>query len=101
VFKKGRQELSERLSLPLKQILLALSLCDLVRINGVGPAYARILIEMGIQSSSDYLCKPSADILERFQRVNEAKHFTKARLGIKDVEYCKRFCRKLDVDIEW
>ena len=99
--KKARQELSARLSLPTGQILQALSLSDLLRVNGVGPVYARILNEMGIKSTSDYLSNDSNEILRNFQRINEEKHYTKARLGLKDVEYCKRFCKKLDVDIEW
>jgi len=99
--KTARQELSARLSLPAEQIILALELSDLLRMNGVGPVYARILREMGIKSVSDYECQDSAEILEKYQKVNEEKQYIKVKLGIKDVEYCKRFCRKLDRDIEW
>ena len=101
LLKTARQELSARLSLPAEQIIWALELSDLLRINGVGPIYARILREMGIKSVSDYESQDSVDILEKYQRVNEEKQYTKARLGLKDVAYCKRFCKKLDRDIEW
>jgi len=97
----ARQELSTHLSLPAEQVVLALELCDLLRINGVGPVYARILREMGIKRVSDYERQDSTEILEKYQRINEEKHYAKAKLGMKDVEYCKRFCKKLDRDIQW
>jgi hypothetical protein len=100
LLKAARQELSARLSLPTEKIIWALELSDLLRINGVGPIYARILREMGIKSVSDYESKDSVEILEKYQRINEEKQYTKARLGLKDVTYCKRFCEKLDRDIE-
>jgi predicted flap endonuclease-1-like 5' DNA nuclease len=99
--KIARQELSARLSLPAEQMRAALELSDLLRINGVGPVFARFLRELGIKSVSDYESQDSAEILENYQKVNEEKQTTKARLGLKDVAYCKRFCKKLDRDIEW
>jgi len=89
-----RQQLATRCSIPPEKILHALQLSDLLRINGVGPAYAALLWQIGVQSAAGYLHLPSAEILARCQQAG-------AKLGLKDVEYCKRFCRKLDSDIEW
>jgi hypothetical protein len=97
----ARQELSARLALPAGQIVMALELSDLLRINGVGPVYAKILREMGIKSAPDYLNRETAWILEKYQEINAAKQPARAKLGLKDIEYCQRFCRKLDADIEW
>jgi hypothetical protein len=99
--KTARQELSARLSLPAQQIILALELADLLRINGVGPTYARILHTIGVKSVSDYLRYKTDEILEKYKKANNEKQFTRVNLGEKDIEYCKRFCRKLDIEIEW
>lgn len=92
-----RQAMAARLTLAPEKILRALQLSDLLRMNGVGPAYAAILHQIGLQTAADYLRCPSAEILERYQGANLAR----AKLGLKDVEYCKRFCRKMDLEIEW
>jgi hypothetical protein len=92
-----RQEIATRLALTPEKILHALQLSDLLRINGVGPAYAAILWQIGLHSAAGYLGCPSAEILARYQQASLAR----AKLGLKDIEYCKRFCRKLDSDIEW
>jgi hypothetical protein len=92
-----RQEIAARLSISSDKIIHVLQLSDLLRINGVGPAYAAILWQIGIQNVTDYLNLPSAEILARYQQSGLAR----AKLGLKDVEYCKRFCQKLDSDIEW
>lgn len=97
----ARQALCEQLEFSMEQLVAALELADLLRINGVGPVYARILVEIGIRNTTDYLKTDSSEILEKYRNLNEEKRDTKAHLGIKDIEYCKRFCEKLDVEIEW
>lgn len=84
-----------------KKLLTALEITDLLRVNGIGPVYALILNEIGIKSITDYLNMKSEEILSKYQNINERKSYSKAKLGIKDIEYCKRFCKKLDKDIEW
>jgi hypothetical protein len=83
----------DQLHLPAESLSEALELCDLLRITGVGPAYARALRGIGIRSAADYRGMPSEEILARYQQTR-ARHGL-PNLGLKDVEYCKRFCRKL------
>jgi hypothetical protein len=99
--KTPRRDLAERLNLPEEKLMAALELTDLLRINGVGPTFARILRTIGIRNGSDYLNTASQDLLARFLKANEDQGYTQARLGIKDIEYCKRFCKKLTNDIEY
>ncbi len=96
-----RKSLSEQLSISQEQIIAALELSDLLRINGVGPVYAKILKEMGINNASAFLEIDSQDAVEQYKRINEEKNYSKVNLGIKDIEYVKRFCEKLDADIQW
>jgi hypothetical protein len=87
------QTLAERLALPAEKLAAALELSDLLRITGVGPAYARVLHDIGIRSVADYRDTPSPEILARYQQAR-ARHNLPS-IGIKDVAYCKRFCQKL------
>jgi hypothetical protein len=96
-----RKALSEQLSIPIERITAALELSDLLRITGVGPLYARILHEMGIKHVSTLLEIDSAQAVEGYKRINAEKHYSKVNLGTKDIEYVKRFCQKLDSDIQW
>lgn len=79
-----------------KTIAAALEIADLLRINGVGQTYALMLREIGITSPEMYAKTDSQTILARIQELNREKNITKANLGIKDIEYCKRFCAFLD-----
>lgn len=95
----ARQALAECLHIPPGKLRAALELSDLVRINGVGPVYAQILREIGIHRTGDYQAMASEEILARYLTLAAEKGYPK--ISLKDVEYCKRFCRKLDGDIEW
>lgn len=97
----GRQIIARTTKIAETRMTTALELTDLLRVNGIGPVFAHILNEIGIKGVADYLSLESDQILRRYQELNEWKSDSKAKLGLKDIEYCKRFCRKLDQDIEW
>jgi len=86
-------------SIPAEKLDYVLRIVDLLRINGVGVDYAKILFQMGIKSVSDYKRTPSDVILKTFKELNLNKDYTRATLGISDIDYCRRFCDKLDCDI--
>ena len=96
---KARSELSSAADVDRQRLEQALELADLLRINGVGLVYAEILREMGIRTVADYLAMDSEEILTRYQQTIARSERTAAKLGLKDIEYCKRFCKKLDCDI--
>ncbi|MFZ5966964.1 MAG: DUF4332 domain-containing protein [Bacillota bacterium] len=78
-----------------------LQVIDLIRINGVGPSFAKILNRMGIKKVEDYVMTDSQEILRDFREMNKGNAYAKVKLGLKDIEYCKRFARKLKTAIEW
>ena len=96
-----RSVLAEELSIPQEKIVAALELSDLLRITGVGPVYARILKEMGINNATTFLEIDTREAVEAYKRINAEKNYSNVNLGIKDIEYVKRFCQKLDSDIQW
>jgi hypothetical protein len=93
--RSARQALAERLMLPAEKLAAALEMADLLRINGVGPVFAGRLRTLGICNAAAYRQTASQEILARYQAVFDQSH-----LGIKDIEYCKRFAEKLTAEIE-
>lgn len=71
-------------------------LCDLVRINGVGPVAARAFYEAGYHSASEVATADAEDMLEKVSAVNEVHHYYKAKLGIKDMQFCIDFALLLN-----
>jgi len=93
--------LSIRLSIPTDKLEYALHIVDLLRINGVGVEYAKALYFIGIKTINDYNKTPSEVILNDINEYNKNYIHSKATLGISDIDYCRRFCEKLDCDIEY
>jgi hypothetical protein len=97
---KHRKDVSTQTHIPVEKVEYALRIIDLLRINGVGVEYAKILYEIGIKSVADYNHTPSETILMSVKQLNAKKMVTKATLGISDIDYCRRFCEQLDCEIE-
>lgn len=70
-------------------------LCDLVRINGVGAVAAKAFYEAGYRSVVDVAGADACVMLERVSEVNDAKHYYKAKLGVKDMQFCIDFASLL------
>lgn len=71
------------------------SLCDLVRINGVGAVAARAFFEAGYRSVSDVAGADAAQMLLKVSEVNQKRKYYKVRLGIKDMRFCIDFASLL------
>ena len=71
------------------------SLCDLVRVNGVGAVAARAFYEAGLCSVTDVAHADPEDMLQKVTAVNEKKGYYKAKLGEKDMQFCIDFARVL------
>ncbi len=63
-------------------------MCDLVRINGVGPAAAKAFFEAGYCCVSDIAEADAAEMLKKISSVNSIKRYYKANLGEKDMAFC-------------
>lgn len=70
-------------------------LCDLVRINGVGPVAAKAFYEAGYRSVADVAGAEAAVMLERVSAVNAVKGYYKAKLGVTDMQFCIDFASLL------
>jgi hypothetical protein len=98
----ARAEIAARAGIAEGTLAAALELADLVRINGVGPAFAHVLRDMDIRSTVSFQVTDSEEIMARYDRLHAAGKAPQGpRLSIKDVEWCKRFCGRLAAGIEW
>lgn len=70
-------------------------LCDLVRINGVGAVAAKAFYEAGYRSVAEVAGADAGVMLERVAKVNDTKRYYKAKLGIKDMQFCIDFASLL------
>jgi nucleotidyltransferase/DNA polymerase involved in DNA repair len=63
------------------------SLCNLVRINGIGPIAARTLYESGYRNIAEIAQAKASELLEHMNTVNANKQYYKAKLGEKDMQF--------------
>jgi len=97
---KDRQKLSEKFKLPLDKLSELVSLCDLVRITGVGPVFARIIYDSGIYTVRNFLSCDSFELLERLSITSSEKGLTKSKFTLKDIEYCIELGTDLPLVVE-
>jgi len=95
--KSDRLSFSKLTKIDFLKLKNALQHVDLLRVNGIGPIYAKALVEIGIFNKDIYYKTSSEEIVKKYN----LESGTKPKLGLKDVEYCKRFCKKLNSDTEW
>ena len=97
---KDRQNLSEKHNLPFDKLSELVCLCDLVRITGVGPVFARIIYDSGINTVKNFLSYDAFELFERLTKTNSEKGLTKAKFTQKDIEYCIELGRDLPLVVE-
>ncbi len=70
-------------------------LCDLVRINGVGPVAAKAFYEAGYRTAAQVAGADAAAMLESVSAVNADKGYYKGKLGVRDMQFCIDFASLL------
>ena len=95
-----RELLADSHKLPIDKLTELVLLCDLVRITGVGPVFARIIYDSNIHSVREFLSFDSVDLFERLTKTNNDKGLTKAKFAVKDIEYCIELGKDLPLIVE-
>ncbi len=72
-----------------------LSLCDLVRISGVGAMAAKAFYEAGYRSVAQVAVADAAAMLADVSAINARKGYYRGKLGEKDMQYCIDFASLL------
>jgi len=84
-----------------ERLTRSLELSDLVRINGVGPAFADFLRSLGVRSPHDFNAIDPLEVLERYRQSVGEGSTAGPVLRPEDLAYCRRFSSGLSDDIEW
>jgi len=98
--RSDREKLANRCKLPIDGLTELVQLSDLVRITGVGPVFARIILDAGIGSVNDFLSIDAEDLFDRLIKTNNEKVLTKAKFTKKDIEYCLELGKNLPLVFE-
>jgi nucleotidyltransferase/DNA polymerase involved in DNA repair len=99
--KSKRAELAGLADVPGDDLLELVKLSDLARIGGVGPVFARLLYEMGVDKIETFRQHPLDELLERLHAINDEKQYTKIMPALKDIRYCLETAKELPSVIEW
>ena len=98
--KTERTKLAQIHQLSIEALNELLSLCDLIRITGVGPVFARIIYDSGIHSVKEFLSYPVHDLHKKLTITNEEKKLTKVKFALNDIEYCTELGKELPLIAE-
>jgi hypothetical protein len=92
---KELSNLSIQSDIPPNDLFEILCLSDLVRISGVGPVFARMMIDNGTNTTEKVAnCSPK-HLFEELKHLNEKRNYTKAKFTQNDIIYCVNFAKKL------
>ena len=83
--KEDRAELAVQAGVPEEALLELVKLSDLVRASYVGPVYARLLYEAGVDTLAKLAESEGESLLARMIAVNEEKRITKAAMPDEDL----------------
>jgi predicted flap endonuclease-1-like 5' DNA nuclease len=96
---EARAELAALAGVSEDSLAELVKLSDLVRVSGVGPVFARLLYEAGVDTIEALAQAAPEDLLERVCAINKAEQHTKVMPTLRDMRYCLEMARDLPVAI--
>ena len=94
--KKERYRISRKTGIPIEILDELVGLSDLVRAYGVGPVFARMIYDVGIQSIKEFVEYTAED----FVRIYEEKAQKKADFGVGEIQFSLELAKELDIAVE-
>lgn len=94
--KEQRIQLSKKTGIPCKNLDEIVCLSDLARAYGVGPVFARMIYDLGIQTIKDF----AAVSAEEFIRLYEKETQKKADFGVNEIQFSLELAKDLEQIIE-
>jgi len=91
--KAEREELAQQVEIPIEHLDELFGLSDLSRVYGVGPVFARMIYDVGIQSVRKFV-RYSAN---EFINIYETQTQKKADFGINEIEFSIILARDLEI----
>ena len=94
--KNERNRISRKTGIPIETLNELVGLSDLVRAYGVGPVFARMIYDVGIQSIKEFVAYTAED----FVRIYEEKEQKKADFGVGEIQFSLELAKELDIAVE-
>ena len=94
--KTDRNRLSQTTGIPIELLNELVSLSDLSRAYGVGPVFARIIFDVGINSIQEFISYTAED----FINIYEEQTGKKADFGVNDIEFSLELAKELEIAVE-
>jgi hypothetical protein len=98
---KERDNLSEEADVPSEYLLELVKLSDLVRVNGVGTLFARMIYETGVDTTEKLANASPGSLFSKLEALNKDKGYTKAKFTVEDIRYCINFAKRLPKAVEY
>jgi Domain of unknown function (DUF4332) len=98
--KSERQILAEEYRLNYEGLTELVKLCDLVRITGVGPVFAKLILDSGFHSVGEFISTDAAIIIEKLLETNKVKQYTRVKFTQNDIDYCIEYGKLLPILLE-
>ena len=83
---KGRQELAEATGISGKLILEWINHADLMRVKGIGPEYADLLEEAGVDTVAELAQRKPENLFAKLGEVNQARKLVRKLPTLKQVQ---------------
>lgn len=97
----SREELADELKVGREEILELTSLTDLSRVKWVGPVFARMFLDSGVDTVDKLSEAKAHPFYEKLMELNREKEYTKARFIKSDLVLCIEFAKKIPKVIEY
>jgi len=94
--KVEREELAQQAKVPIERLDELFGLSDLSRVYGVGPVFARMIYDVGVQSVHEFAQYSASE----FVTIYEAQTQKKADFGINEIEFSLILARDLEVVVD-
>ena len=92
---EGREALAIASNIPEKLIRDWVNRVDLTRVNGIGPQFADLLEESGVDTIPDLAQRNAANLQKRLAQVNEARNLANRTPSLSEVERWIREAKSL------
>lgn len=101
VNKKTRIELSETTGIPYNQVLELAKLTDLSRIKWVGATFARMLLDIGVDSV-EKAAKAKPEVLHRqLNEINANNNYFKGHIGLNDIRIFVQAAGEVPIEVDF
>lgn len=96
-----REDLADELSLGVEELLELTRLTDLSRVKWVGPVFARMFLDSGMDTVEKLSKAKATPFYEKLVKINQQNNYTKARFVESDLDLCIEFAKKVPKVIEY